>query len=245
MQESFIRAYRQLGRFEARSNFGTWLHRIVVNCAMDTLRARQTRKTERLSAAVDDEPDMASSDEPSPERLALSTEIRRRVDASMAALTPQERVAFALRHYEGRSIDEIRAHAGRAEERGQARGLPRREEDSRRPGAIAENHMNHCSDDELLLEIRRGALRRGDAPQRVRGLRGAVSGAEDAPRRSHAGTARPRRAIWSRGLAGDSASVADARTNVAQPADAAMGPRGSGRAPSCRWFHRWSHVAAG
>jgi RNA polymerase sigma-70 factor (ECF subfamily) len=39
--------------------------------------------------------------------MALSREIRRRVDASMADLTPQERVAFALRHYEGRSIDEI------------------------------------------------------------------------------------------------------------------------------------------
>ncbi len=107
VQESFIRAYRQLGRFEARSNFGTWLHRIVVNCAMDSLRARHTRTTERLSAAVGDVPDMAASDQPSPERLALSTEIRRRVDASMDELTPQERVAFALRHYEGRSIDEI------------------------------------------------------------------------------------------------------------------------------------------
>jgi RNA polymerase sigma-70 factor (ECF subfamily) len=107
VQESFIRAYRQLGRFEARSNFGTWLHRIVVNCAMDTLRARQTRRTERVSAAVEDVPEMAAADQPSPERLVLSTEIRRRVDASMAVLTPQERVAFALRHYEGRSIDEI------------------------------------------------------------------------------------------------------------------------------------------
>ena len=106
VQESFIRAHRQLGRFEARSNFGTWLHRIVVNCAMDSLRARQTRRTERLSGVVEDAPDTASG-QPSPERLALSTEIRRRVDASMAGLTPQERVAFALRHYEGRSIDEI------------------------------------------------------------------------------------------------------------------------------------------
>ena len=33
VQESFLRAYRQLGRFEARANFGTWLYRIVANCA--------------------------------------------------------------------------------------------------------------------------------------------------------------------------------------------------------------------
>ena len=107
VQESFIRAYRQLNRFQSRANFGTWLHRIVVNCAMDVLRARQTRRAERPGEPLEDAPALANSDEPSPERLALSTEIRRRVDASMAALTSQERVAFALRHYEGRSIDEI------------------------------------------------------------------------------------------------------------------------------------------
>lgn len=107
VQESFIRAYRQINRFEARSNFGTWLHRIVVNCAMDTLRARHTRRSERLGEPVEDVPDAAVSAAPSPERLAMSTEIRRRLDASMATLTPRERIAFALRHYEGRSIDEI------------------------------------------------------------------------------------------------------------------------------------------
>jgi RNA polymerase sigma-70 factor (ECF subfamily) len=107
VQESFIRAYRQLNRFEARSNFATWLHRIVVNCAMDTLRARHVRRAERMGEPVEEVPDVARSGEPSPERLALSTEIRHRVESSMAALTPQERVAFALRHYEGRSIDEI------------------------------------------------------------------------------------------------------------------------------------------
>jgi len=107
VQESFIRAYRQLNRFEARSNFATWLHRIVVNCAMDTLRSRQVRRSERMAEPVEDAGDIAAADDPSPERLTLSDEIRRRVDASMADLTPQERIAFALRHYEGRSIDEI------------------------------------------------------------------------------------------------------------------------------------------
>src|SRR5262245_46740248 len=107
VQESFIRAYRQLNRFEARCNFATWLHRIVVNCAMDSLRSRHVRRAERLGESVDEAPDIATSAAPSPERLTLSTEIRKRVDESMETLTPQERVAFALRHYEGRSIDEI------------------------------------------------------------------------------------------------------------------------------------------
>jgi RNA polymerase sigma-70 factor (ECF subfamily) len=60
-----------------------------------------------MADTVGETPDIPAADEPSPERLTLSTEIRRRVDDSMADLTPQERIAFALRHYEGRSIDEI------------------------------------------------------------------------------------------------------------------------------------------
>jgi RNA polymerase sigma-70 factor (ECF subfamily) len=106
VQESFIRAYRQIGRFEERSNFRTWLYRIVVNCAMDALRARKSRREER-GAGVDELPDVLETADPSPERLARSAEIRRRVESSLTGLTAQERVAFALRHYEGCSIDEI------------------------------------------------------------------------------------------------------------------------------------------
>ena len=53
VQESFIRAYRQLGRFEARSNFGTWLHRIIVNCALDALRSRDGRGLTRRAEPVE------------------------------------------------------------------------------------------------------------------------------------------------------------------------------------------------
>ena len=107
VQESFIRAYRQIGRFEARSNFGTWLHRIVVNCAMDTLRGRHARREEQTVDPGDDLPEVLPASGASPERLARSAEIRERVQTSMALLTPQERIAFALRHYEGRSIDDF------------------------------------------------------------------------------------------------------------------------------------------
>jgi RNA polymerase sigma-70 factor, ECF subfamily len=107
VQESFIRAFRQIGRFEARANFGTWLHRIIVNCAMDVLRARHSRREDRGAAPAEEADEAVASSAPSPERLAGSAEIRRRVESSMTLLTADERVAFTLRHYEGRSIDEI------------------------------------------------------------------------------------------------------------------------------------------
>jgi RNA polymerase sigma-70 factor (ECF subfamily) len=108
VQESFLKAYRQLGRFEARANFGTWLYRIVANCAVDLMRVRQGRNEQRRSETLDVlTTDNTPTDGQGPDRLAESAEIGRRIAAAMGGLTPLERAAFTLRHYEGRSIDEI------------------------------------------------------------------------------------------------------------------------------------------
>lgn len=107
VQESFLRAYKQLHRFEARANFGTWLHRIVVNCSMDVLRSRQSRRVRQQVDDADEVTATLAADVPDPEQMARSAEIERRVSESLDELTPQERAAFTLRHREGRSIDEI------------------------------------------------------------------------------------------------------------------------------------------
>jgi RNA polymerase sigma-70 factor, ECF subfamily len=108
VQETFLKAYRQLGRFESRANFSTWLHRIAVNCSIDLIRARPHREAGHDAADLDqlgtgdDVPRQAS-----PERLMLSTEVQDRVAGAMSSLSAMERAAFALRHFEGQSIDEI------------------------------------------------------------------------------------------------------------------------------------------
>jgi RNA polymerase sigma-70 factor, ECF subfamily len=107
VQESFIRAYRQLGRFESRANFGTWLYRIVANCSVDLIRVRQSRRDQSRAESLDEAADIVSNAAPGPERLARSAEIERHVASALSQLSPLERAAFTLRHYEGRSIDEI------------------------------------------------------------------------------------------------------------------------------------------
>jgi RNA polymerase sigma-70 factor, ECF subfamily len=106
VQESFLRAYRHLGRFEARSHFGTWLYRIVANCAVEHIRTRLSRQNRAPMEPID-KIAMPTSEEPGPERLAESSGVRQRVDAALDGLSPLERAAFTLRHDEGRSIDEI------------------------------------------------------------------------------------------------------------------------------------------
>ena len=109
VQESFLRAYRQLSKFDERATFGTWLYRIASNCSLDLVRSRK-RRSEHL-APVDDEMEdsMQSlpSGDPTPERVALSSELRGRVAEAMNELSPTERTAFVLRHFEGMRIEEV------------------------------------------------------------------------------------------------------------------------------------------
>jgi RNA polymerase sigma-70 factor (ECF subfamily) len=106
VQESLLRAYRQLGHFQARSDFGTWLYRIAANCAVDMMRAKQHRMSARAEV-IDETTPLPATEAPSPERLAASAQLHRLVNDALADLTAIERAAFTLRHHEGRSIEEI------------------------------------------------------------------------------------------------------------------------------------------
>jgi RNA polymerase sigma-70 factor, ECF subfamily len=109
VQETFLRAYKQLSRFESRANFGTWVHRIAVNCSIDLIRSRPHREAGHDAADLEQfgAAEAADAGRPSPERLTLSTEVQERINGAMAALSQMERAAFMLRHFEGQSIDEI------------------------------------------------------------------------------------------------------------------------------------------
>ena len=109
VQETFMRAYRRLPQFENRADFGTWVYRIGVNCALDYIRSRQRHDAGRESIETVTETGshpLAASD-PLPDRMVLSGEVQERVAAALAELTPMEKAAFVLRHYEGRAIEEI------------------------------------------------------------------------------------------------------------------------------------------
>ena len=109
VQETFLKAYRQLSRFESRANFSTWLHRIAVNCSIDLIRSRPHREAGHDEADLDQlgRDEGGHAGQPSPERLMLSTEVQDRVTTAMSTLSTMERAAFALRHFEGQSIEEI------------------------------------------------------------------------------------------------------------------------------------------
>jgi RNA polymerase sigma-70 factor, ECF subfamily len=108
VQETFLRAYRQLKRFESRSNFGTWLYRIAVNCSLDLIRKRRRQDDSPSDPSSEEEAMYQLRDEaPTPDRFVLGAEIQKKVDSVLSTLGPKERAAFSLRHFEGMSIEEI------------------------------------------------------------------------------------------------------------------------------------------
>lgn len=111
VQESFLRAYRQLSKFDERASFGTWLYRIAANCSLDLVRSRKRRSEHQALAPADgpaEDPVLQlPSVDPDPERVALSGEVRERLAEAMNELSATERTAFVLRHFEGMRIEEV------------------------------------------------------------------------------------------------------------------------------------------
>jgi RNA polymerase sigma-70 factor (ECF subfamily) len=109
VQETFLRAYRQLDKYETRASFGTWLFRIASNYSLDLLRSRKRRedKRERGMAEQTDILEGMPSLNPGPDRVAFSGQVQGHVQAALGELSDQERMAFVLRHFEGMSIVEI------------------------------------------------------------------------------------------------------------------------------------------
>jgi len=105
-QETFVRAYQNLGKFEERSSFSTWLYRIAVNMAIDwrrhegrhvTLRGEEAEtELNRIPSVVGDS-----------FKEAQRSEMAQRIRDALEQLTPEHRAAILLREVEGLSYDEI------------------------------------------------------------------------------------------------------------------------------------------
>ncbi|HET6931906.1 MAG TPA: sigma-70 family RNA polymerase sigma factor [Candidatus Acidoferrum sp.] len=116
VQESFLRGYQKLKQFAGNSNFGTWVYRIAANYAIDRIRQRNAdeAKRETRSKPTEDSLEVDPLSQvrdmsPSPERLAGSAQLAERMKSALAELSPAERTAIVMRHWDGCGIEEIAA----------------------------------------------------------------------------------------------------------------------------------------
>ena len=105
-QEAFVRAFENLGKFESRSSFSTWLYRITANIAIDFRRRERRHPTLRGEEAENEIQRLPSRFGDSFKETQRS-ETAKRIKEALAQLTPEHRAAILLREVEGLSYDEI------------------------------------------------------------------------------------------------------------------------------------------
>jgi RNA polymerase sigma-70 factor (ECF subfamily) len=125
VQETMVRAWRGLDRFEGRASLKNWLYRIATNVCLDALadRTRRTRPVEELPAGTVDDPLVTrprahwlepipdaravSGDADPEEQAMLRQSIRLAFVAALQHLPPRQRAALLLREVLGWSAAEI------------------------------------------------------------------------------------------------------------------------------------------
>jgi len=110
LQETFLKAFKNLHTFKGDSKIKTWLYRIAVNEALMMLRKR---KPELNALEIDDQQDEEEKEQLQivdwcciPEAELLSDESRSFLDEAVKGLSPALRAVFLLRDVEGFSVRE-------------------------------------------------------------------------------------------------------------------------------------------
>ena len=114
VQQAYIIAYEHLAAFEGRSQFSTWLTRIVINEAL-----RRQREMQRV-VSIDDDPAIRKSVEATmrtcgsgnPAETVLNEELRSILERTVDALPPMYRTVFVMREIEEMSIAETSESLG-------------------------------------------------------------------------------------------------------------------------------------
>lgn len=104
-QETFIKAWSALSRFDEAQPLYPWLRRIAVNGSLNALRDR--RRMTSLDARPADTGPAADPGTGDPEAAAEGADLERHLRAALATLPAEQRAVFVLRHDEGLGYEEI------------------------------------------------------------------------------------------------------------------------------------------
>jgi RNA polymerase sigma-70 factor (ECF subfamily) len=111
IQEAFVRAFKSINDFRAKSKFSTWLYRITVNLVLMKKRAKKITLT-YLDEPIDTKDGEIRRDivdtGPDPLAALIVKESRNILDRAITTLSPVNRAVFVLRHVEGMSTAETK-----------------------------------------------------------------------------------------------------------------------------------------
>lgn len=117
VQETFVRVYRHLHRFDPTKKFSTWIYTIASNLAKNELRNRSRNplvlfQSIRKNWEADHRPLEFEDSTYSPDDLFRKRHLREKVETAVAELPEHHRVVFVLRELEGKTYEEISTITG-------------------------------------------------------------------------------------------------------------------------------------
>jgi RNA polymerase sigma-70 factor (ECF subfamily) len=112
VQETYLRAYKGIGRFRGDAQFSTWLYRITANCAATHLGRRAKHRHDEL---LDDAPLADLSPDRDPQERAVAEQLRGELSVALDALPPKLRSVIVLRDVYDLSHEAIAEELGISE----------------------------------------------------------------------------------------------------------------------------------
>jgi len=107
MQDAYVRAYQNLGTFEGRAKFSTWLTRIAVHEALARCQKRSRfQSLDDSNSQHGDVMNAATSSDRSPEQKSYDQELSGVLEKAVLSLPDEYRMVFVLRDVEGMSTEE-------------------------------------------------------------------------------------------------------------------------------------------
>jgi len=106
-QATFLKAYRNLEKFQPRSALYTWLYRIAVNTCLDHLRRPFFESIFRRSASGEETRLDHPSAMPSPEENMENQQLQTAILQALGKLSPKLRAVIVLKEIEGLAYEEI------------------------------------------------------------------------------------------------------------------------------------------
>src|SRR5438552_16483615 len=93
-QDAFVKVFRYIGRFRSGRSFFKWLYRIAIHAVYDHLRRNRPTGTVSLDDAELEPATEIADRAPGPDRLAASSDLRRKLLGGLDTLSRQERIVF-------------------------------------------------------------------------------------------------------------------------------------------------------
>lgn len=110
-QDALIRIFRSISGFKEQSSFSTWVYRITTNVCLDEIRKRKNKKVLSLDEEIHMEDGdlkrQIMSDDPQPDEVAETEELRSIINNAISSLPEDQRIVISLRDIQGLSYEEI------------------------------------------------------------------------------------------------------------------------------------------